>query len=62
LNKSDFFAFQIDPNQIFDEIEFEPWITVAIYESSKREIKKLGFVNSISRSTMYDKPLFVLKL
>lgn len=59
---SDLFFVNIDPNTLFEEIEIDPWLPNSEYENLKQEIKDIGFIGHITRSSLYDKPFFVTKI
>ena len=58
---SDFFSFTIDPNQLFDEIELNPWIKDTEYKSIVNMIKT-DFSGNVVKSKLYDHPFFNVKL
>jgi len=59
---SDFFFVNIDPNALFDEVEIDPWIKGDKYLNLCEEIKAAGYEGSITRSELYDKPFFNVKI
>lgn len=60
---SDIFSYDIDPNQLFDRILFDPRMESSLRKSYISAIKCLGCNSEVKRSTLYDAPkLFGLKL
>ncbi len=57
-NNSDLFEFSVDPNTLFDEIEFDPWIDDASYDSFTQQIGQNYNVN-VCKSRLYEDPSFV---
>lgn len=58
---SDYFKFTIDSDQLFDEIELNPWIGDNECKSITDEIKKY-FSGNIVKSKLYNHPFFNVKL
>lgn len=58
---SDVFNFSIKPNQLFDEIELNPWIDNQECASIINEIKKY-YDGNIVKSKLYNHPFFKIKL
>lgn len=58
-HNSDTFKFTIDPDQLFDEIELNPWIDNC--DSIISDIKKY-YKGNVVKSKLYDHPFFTLKL
>lgn len=58
----DLFFVDIDPNTLFTEIEFDPWLSLEDSDLLKKEIINLGYTGLIKHSTLYDKPFFVAKI
>lgn len=50
------FYYDFNINEVFDEIVFDPRISLQKFEGLKEVVIKLGFKNTISRSTIYDRP------
>jgi hypothetical protein len=46
----------IDPNNMFDEITFDPRIDLHLYETSKVALESKGFSGRIAKSTLYELP------
>ncbi len=61
-DNSDLFKFQIDINELFEEIVFDPWIQPTEYDTKKQEIIELGYTGPINRSSLYDRPFFVARI
>ena len=58
---SDVFNFSIKPNQLFDEIELNPWIDNQECASIINEIKKY-YDGNVVKSKLYNHPFFKIKL
>lgn len=58
----DLLRIPFDLNHIIEDIIFDPWIKPDIYEEKKKEIIALGYKGKITRSSLYDKPFFKVKL
>ncbi len=58
---SNCFKFTIDPNQLFDEIELNPWIKDNECKSITDRIKKY-FSGNVVKSKLYDHPFFNVKM
>lgn len=57
LESSDnIFKYDLNINDIFEEVVFDPRISDYKFEGLKHQIKKLGFQNPILKSNLYDKP------
>jgi hypothetical protein len=50
------FSYEFDFNETFEEIVFDPRISKQKYNGLKDLIIKMGYKNSILRSSIYDKP------
>jgi len=61
-NNTDLLKIPLDLNHLIEEIIFDPWIKPEIYEEKRKEIIALGYTGKISRSSLYDKPFFKVKL
>lgn len=59
---TDLFSYVIDPNLLIDEIIFEPWIDDADFKAKEKELRTIGYTGKINKSSLYDKPIFQLKL
>jgi hypothetical protein len=59
---SDFFEFEINPNDLIDEIVFDPRWDYDYYCKKKKIIKNLGFTKSMSQSTLYKIRKFTIEL
>jgi hypothetical protein len=49
-------------NDWIDEIIFDPWINLDLFEEKKVELINAGYTGKISRSNLYDKPIFRVKI
>lgn len=49
-------------NDLVDEIIFDPWIKPDLYDQKRSEIIATGYTGNITRSSLYDKPFFKVKL
>ena len=58
---SDIFKFQIDPCQIFEEIELNPWIDNKSCVSTINEIQKY-YDGPVVKSKLYNHPFFKIKM
>jgi hypothetical protein len=58
----DLLRIPMNINDLCDEIIFDPWITPDLYEQKKKEIVTNGYTGNITRSSLYDKPFFKVKL
>ena len=58
---SDIFEFQIEPNDLFDEIEFDPWVDENIYNKFKEQFVQY-YNGSIVKSKLYEHSFFKIKL
>jgi hypothetical protein len=47
--------FEINPNHLYESVTFSPFLRKDLYKSLKETIIKLGYTNSIFRSSLYDK-------
>ena len=56
------FSFNIDINYVIEEIVFDPRISVSLFKSMENTLRSLGYLGTIKRSDLYDKPQFVAKL
>lgn len=52
------FSYEFDINETFEEIVFDPRISMKKFDGLKNLIIKMGFNNPILRSSIYDKPSF----
>ena len=52
----DIWQFDIDPNALFDDVLFDPRMDMADFLTGERELRTLGFRNSISQSSLYKLP------
>jgi hypothetical protein len=59
-NRKDTASFNIDPFDLFDYIVFDPRMNDTTVLNNTKLIQKLGFKNSISRSSLYESPNVVL--
>lgn len=50
------FKYDIDINTVFEEVVFDPRISDYKFEGLKHQIQKLGFLNPVIKSNLYDKP------
>ncbi|MEX1138928.1 MAG: DUF2971 domain-containing protein [Bacteroidota bacterium] len=60
--RNPFYRFHIDPNDLFEEALFDPRMPDNRYSCYSDELKKLGFKNKISKSSLYSLPTLNLKL
>lgn len=59
--EGDFFNINIDPNILFEEVEFNPWISDDLYKILSDGLEKAGYRGKVRKSRLYDQPQFVLK-
>ncbi len=59
---SDYFFVNIDPNNLFDEVEIDPWLPKSEFERLKTEFIALGFTGKIIQSGLYNRPFFVARI
>ena len=60
---SDFYAFRIDPYDLFEEIIFDPRMDSELVCAYKLAIKNKGYSSHIKQSTLYKRPKdFVIKI
>jgi hypothetical protein len=59
---SDQFSINTTFNNWIDEIIFDPWVNIDLFEEKKQELIDAGYIGKISRSGLYDKPLFRAKI
>ena len=50
------YKFNIEPNDLFNEIVFDPRMNKHIYEAYKEAVLSKGFGNSVRQSVMYQLP------
>jgi hypothetical protein len=50
------FSYNFDINETFEEIVFDPRISMNKFEGLKNLIRNIGFNNPVLRSSIYDKP------
>jgi hypothetical protein len=62
ITNSDLLRIPINMNDLVEEIVFDPWIKPDVYEQKRNEIIALGYTGKITRSSLYDKPFFKVKL
>jgi hypothetical protein len=55
-------AFDSIDKLLFDEIIIDPRVNRMVYDSTKRVIESLGYRGIIRRSSLYDKPNFLIPL
>lgn len=53
---SDIYSFQIDPNELFDRVLFDPRMEESLRKSYISAVKGLGCTVEVKRSTLYDPP------
>ena len=58
----DLLRIPMNINDLVDEIIFDPWIKPDLYEQKKNELIANGYTGNITRSSLYDKPFFKVKL
>lgn len=56
----DLYEFDIDPNDLFDEIVLDPRMSDASYDAYKSAIQRSGFTGSVSKSGLYKVPKRIL--
>jgi len=61
-NVNSLLQIDIDPNHLYDELILDPWIKPNEFEQKKDELINAGFTGKITRSSLYDKPFFIVKL
>jgi hypothetical protein len=61
-NVNSLLQIDIDPNLLYDELILDPWIKPIEFEQKKTELINAGFTGKITRSSLYDKPFFIVKL
>lgn len=61
-DNSDLFKVQIDINELFEEVIFDPWIQPNEFDTKKQEIRNIGYTGPITRSSLYDRPFFVARI
>lgn len=49
-------------NDLVEEIIFDPWIKPDLYEQKMNELIENGYTGNITRSSLYDKPFFKVKI
>lgn len=54
--KSDVHPFEILPNEMFDEVVFDPRMNTELVQAYKLAISAKGFTNKISQSALYQPP------
>ncbi|MWL89778.1 DUF2971 domain-containing protein [Cupriavidus sp. SW-Y-13] len=54
--ESDIFSFEINPNELFDRILFDPRMDESLREAHKKTLRGLGCEVPVRRSTLYDPP------
>lgn len=57
--ESDIFNYEVDPNELFDSVLFDPRMDKSLRRSYISAIRCLGYDSTIKRSTLYDAPNFV---
>lgn len=62
ITSKDIFQYKIEPNELFDELLFDPRFDKNIYTCVKAELNRLGFYRSILQSDLYDPPNFNLTM
>ena len=61
-SQSNLYKFNINPNQVFDEIVFDPRMNSNEYEKYKTELIKFGYSNKIIQSGLYKIRKFTIEL
>jgi len=61
-NRGDLLSINCEWDNMVDEIIFDPWICVDKFDNIKSEIIKLGFKGKITRSKLYEKINFKVKM
>lgn len=56
------FPYHIDPNFLFDELVFDPRMNDNQFESYKMFLRKNGYKNKITKSTLYKLPFDCMKV
>ena len=60
--KEDIFKFKINPNDLFDEITFNPRIDDNEFKKLSKELRNNGYNGKIIKSDLFDDPNFVIQL
>ncbi len=58
----DLFRFKINPNELFDDIVFDPRMKFEVFRNFKMELQKKGFKKRIVKSILYKVPKLTFKL
>lgn len=61
-SNSDFFKFEIEPNELFDQIVFDPQMKKSVYKRQKEELKSWGYDKSVFQSGLYKVPKLKIKV
>ena len=61
-NQFDIFKFDINPNELFDEIVFDPRMTETTFQEQKSKIVGWGFDKGIIQSGLYKLKTFTITL
>ena len=56
------FQYDIDPNDLLDELLFDPRFDQTEYDNKVTEFRNFGFTKAIEKSTLYHVPNFNLRL
>jgi len=60
--KKNIFQYNIDPNELIDELFFDPRFDKGLYNAMVNEFKRLGFNKTINQSKLYQLPKYNLRL
>lgn len=58
----DIWQFDIHPNELFDDVLFDPRMDEAIFPAEEQRLRTLGFAKSVKQSTLYKVPNLKIKL
>lgn len=61
-DSSNKFFIKINPTDLFDEMETDPWIEDDIFSKISEEIKANNYAGAINRSGLYNEPFFSVKI
>jgi len=60
-NDGDLFFVSVNPNEIINEVEFDPWIAPSILHDKEKELKSL-YQGPIKKSGLYNQPYFQISM
>lgn len=61
-NQFDIFKFDINPNQLFEEIVFDPRMDSTVYQEMKSRLKSWGYDKKVIQSGLYKLKTFTISL